>query len=64
MDSKEGTTKRQGTNIQKIKIFPNPATNAINILGLQNSSRAEILISNIYGSVVLKHSWQQTKKNE
>jgi len=41
----------------KVKVFPNPATNVINILGLQNSSRAEILVTDTYGNVVLEHRW-------
>ncbi len=43
---------------QKIKVFPNPATNVVNILGLKNSNRAHILISDIYGNVALSHQWR------
>lgn len=42
----------------KIKLFPNPATNVINVLGLENSARADILISDIYGNPVLQHQWR------
>ncbi|WP_299532361.1 T9SS type A sorting domain-containing protein [Ulvibacterium sp.] len=42
----------------KIKLFPNPATNVINVLGLENSDRAHILISDIYGNPVLQHQWK------
>ncbi len=42
----------------KIKLFPNPATNVINVLGLENSARANILISDIYGNSVLQHQWK------
>lgn len=42
---------------QKIKVFPNPATNIVNILGLKNSSRSNISISDISGNIVLKHQW-------
>jgi len=41
----------------KIKIFPNPASNVVNILGLQNSTRAKIVISDISGNTVLQHEW-------
>ncbi len=41
----------------KIKVFPNPATNVVNILGLKNSSRATIVISDISGNTVLQHQW-------
>ncbi len=43
---------------QKIKVFPNPATNVVNILGLINSDKADILISDVYGNVTLKHQWR------
>ena len=41
----------------KVKVFPNPATNVVNILGLQNSDRAAIVISDSYGNTVLEHRW-------
>jgi len=44
--------------IQKVKVFPNPATNVVNILGLINSDKADILISDVYGNVMLKHQWR------
>ncbi|EAR02248.1 T9SS type A sorting domain-containing protein [Maribacter sp. HTCC2170] len=43
---------------QKIKVFPNPATNVVNILGLKNSENSNILISDVYGNVVLHHQWR------
>ncbi len=46
------------STIQKIKVFPNPATNVVNILGLINSDKADILISDVYGNVMLKHQWR------
>lgn len=42
---------------EQIKVFPNPATNIINVLGLQNSSDALITVSDIYGNTVLQHQW-------
>lgn len=42
---------------QKIKVFPNPATNVVNILGLRNSSKAAIVISDISGNIELQHQW-------
>jgi len=44
--------------ILKVKVFPNPATNVVNILGLQNSSRADISVSDTYGNAVLQHRWE------
>lgn len=43
---------------QKVKVFPNPATNVVNILGLQNSDRAAISITDAYGNAVLEHRWE------
>ena len=43
---------------QKIKVFPNPATNVVNILGLINSDKADIQISDVYGNVVQRHQWR------
>ena len=45
------------TITKKVKVFPNPATNVVNILGLKNSRRAEISISDSYGNTVLEHRW-------
>lgn len=39
---------------QKIKIFPNPATNVVNVLGLLNTPKASISISDVYGNEVLQ----------
>jgi len=42
---------------QKIKVFPNPATNVVNILGLKNSIQANITISDISGNVLIHRQW-------
>lgn len=42
---------------QKIKVFPNPATNIVNILGLKNSSQADIIVTDMSGNEVLNHQW-------
>ncbi len=42
---------------EKVKVFPNPATTVVNVLGLQNSTRAEITVTDTYGNVVLEHHW-------
>lgn len=52
----------QKNKTQKVKVFPNPATNVVNILGLINSNRANILISDTYGNTFLQHNWE-IKKN-
>ena len=55
----ENSTARQETQLaQKVKVFPNPATNVVNILGLKNSNKADIIILDVYGSVQLKHQWR------
>jgi hypothetical protein len=45
-------------NVEKIKVFPNPATTVVSVLGLHNSIRAEILISDVYGNVVQRYQWE------
>ncbi len=53
------TFPRQETpSVQKVKVFPNPATNVVNILGLKNSERADISITDIYGNIVMNHQWR------
>lgn len=42
---------------EKIKVFPNPATNIINVLGIQNAGSAIIKVSDVYGNTVLEHHW-------
>lgn len=41
----------------KVKVFPNPATNVVNVLGLKNTSKADITIMDIYGNTVLAYQW-------
>ena len=52
------TINQEATSTQKIIVFPNPATNVVNILGLKNSDKAKILISDVYGNAVLNHQWR------
>lgn len=40
-----------------IKIFPNPASNVINVLGLINDRSASIRITDTYGNQVTFHQW-------
>lgn len=47
-----------GKTTKKVRIFPNPATNVVNILGLENSLRAHITITDITGNVVQGHHWE------
>ncbi|MEP2277990.1 T9SS type A sorting domain-containing protein [Maribacter sp.] len=42
---------------QDIKIFPNPATNVVNVLGLKNDSNAAISIRDSYGTQIIYHQW-------
>jgi len=48
---------QESTAVQKVKVFPNPATNVVTILGLKNSIKADIHISDVYGNLMLKHQW-------
>ncbi len=52
------TTYSQEKNINKLKVFPNPAINVINVLGLKNSNKANITLLDSYGNIVLKHFWE------
>ncbi len=58
------TTGNESTSIpsehtaKKIKVFPNPATNVVNVLGLINCAKADITISDMYGNVVLEYHWE------
>jgi hypothetical protein len=45
-------------NSKKVRIFPNPATNVVNILGLENSLKAQISITDITGNKVQGHNWE------
>ncbi|WP_149304621.1 T9SS type A sorting domain-containing protein [Pareuzebyella sediminis] len=42
----------------QVKVFPNPATNLVNVLGLKNTSRADISILDIYGNIVATYRWE------
>jgi hypothetical protein len=43
--------------VNEIKVFPNPAINVINILGLKNDTNAAITITDSYGTPVIYHQW-------
>jgi len=47
---------------ERVKVFPNPATNIINVLGLQNSKNASIVVADVYGNVALQHLWEIKNK--
>lgn len=58
-------TDEQSTTSQQeveVKLFPNPATNLINILGLKNSEKATILVSDTFGNVALRYEWKIKNK--
>ncbi|SDT12453.1 Por secretion system C-terminal sorting domain-containing protein [Maribacter dokdonensis] len=42
---------------QDVKVFPNPATNVINLLGLKNDKNAVITVRDSYGNQVIFHQW-------
>lgn len=51
------TAKTESVAKLKVKVFPNPATNVVNVLGLKNTPKADIMISDIYGNTILSYSW-------
>ncbi len=42
---------------QDVKVFPNPATNVINVIGLKNDKNAVITVRDSYGNQVIFHQW-------
>lgn len=58
MFSQQKTGPEVRSNHEKVKVFPNPATNVINILGLQNSEMALIRISDTYGNTMMNYQWK------
>ncbi len=56
-ENQEVASKKERLTKQKIKVFPNPATNVVNILGLFNSNKARISIADISGNIVQAHQW-------
>ncbi len=46
------------THTENVKLFPNPATTVINVLGLKNATNANILISDVYGNPVSNYHWE------
>lgn len=50
-------TANSDTVQNDIKIFPNPATSMLNVLGLKNASSASISVTDIYGNQVISHQW-------
>lgn len=46
------------SNTNDIKIFPNPATDVVNVLGLKNTPNAFISITDMYGNQVISHQWK------
>lgn len=59
----EVTDQTEITSNPKIKVFPNPATNVVNILGLANSNQANITISDLSGNIVLQRQWAIRNKS-
>lgn len=51
------TPTSESTVATKVKVFPNPATNVVNVLGLKNTPKADITIMDIYGNTVLTRQW-------
>lgn len=45
-------------NGEKIKVFPNPATTTITVLGLKNTDKAMILIFDSTGTALQQHQWE------
>lgn len=48
----------QKSSEKEVKVFPNPATNVINVLGLWNSNKASIIITDTYGNTLVGYQWE------
>ncbi len=55
--AQETPATKQATLPNKIKVFPNPATSIVNILGLKNTPQAHIVIRKLSGTIVQEHFW-------
>ncbi len=51
-------SKEQKIDVEKVKIFPNPATSVVNIAGIFNCQRAAIYIFDSYGNQVNQYFWE------
>jgi hypothetical protein len=47
----------QETEQPKIKVFPNPASHTVNVLGLANSQKATISVTDLSGNKVQEYQW-------
>jgi len=54
-DTNKTVANKEQRATPHIKVFPNPATRVVNVLGLHNSSNAKITISDVYGKVVFAY---------
>jgi hypothetical protein len=52
-----GTSIAQETDKPKIKVFPNPASHMVNVLGLANNNKATIHITDLSGNTVQEYQW-------
>lgn len=47
----------QETEKTKIKVFPNPASHTVNVLGLENSNQATISLTDLSGNTLQEYRW-------
>lgn len=47
----------QETEKPKIKVFPNPASHTVNVLGLTNSQKATISVTDLSGNTLQEYQW-------
>ncbi|RRQ49438.1 T9SS C-terminal target domain-containing protein [Maribacter algicola] len=52
----------QNSSEKEVKVFPNPATNVINVLGLWNCKTASIIITDTYGNTLVGYQWEIKNK--
>lgn len=57
LQGQEAAVEKTLTPPVHVKVFPNPATTVLNVLGLVNAHRAHIVVTDQYGNTVLAHQW-------
>ncbi len=56
-DGHKGISTSQETEKPKIKVFPNPASHTVNVLGLENSNQATISLTDLSGNTLQEYRW-------
>ena len=61
-NAQSSTLNNAPEKLEKIIVFPNPATTVVTVLGLRNTEKAFIIVFDIYGNSILQHQWEIKNK--